>query len=78
MERGTKGRKGRRQGEQREVGKGTKGIAPCIYVNVSCMLKKTERLNDAMPVVHIAVIRMNAVLYIIITRMNVVNNLNSV
>ncbi len=30
------------------------------------------------PDVHIAIIRMNVVLYIIITGMNVVNNLNSV
>ncbi len=45
-----RGVKGRRQGEQREIGKGTKGIAPCIYVNVMCMLKKTERLNDAITV----------------------------
>ncbi len=30
------------------------------------------------PVVHIAIARMNVVMYIIITRMNVVDNLNSV
>jgi hypothetical protein len=55
VERGAKGSKretargarGNWKGEQREVGRGTKEIAPRIYVNVMCMLKETERLNDA-------------------------------
>ena len=32
-----RGVKGKRQGEQREIGKGIKETAPCIYVAITCM-----------------------------------------
>ncbi len=50
---------------------------PCIDLFVSVYI-----LNDCsdkkIPVVYIAIARMNVVVYIIMTRMNVVDNLNSV
>jgi hypothetical protein len=55
------------RGEQGELARGARGSAPCTYVIVVYVRKNIERLNDA------------AVVYIIIiTRMNVVDNLNSV
>jgi hypothetical protein len=45
--------------------RGARGIAPCIYVTVLCVQRMIT-------------IRMDAIVYIIITRINVVDNLNSV
>ncbi len=47
MERGTKGSKRETARGAKGSWKGAKRIAPCIHVNVMCMLKKIERLNDA-------------------------------
>jgi hypothetical protein len=53
--------------EQGELARGARGSAPYIYVIVMYVQKNVERLNNA------------AVMYIIIiTRMNVVDNLNPV